>query len=75
MIPAVIIAALSLSRRREREEISAARTRGVYLQVCHNKRFEYGFQRIKELLDTSSPDGANRWASSTIRISGEIISF
>lgn len=30
--------------------IHAAGANGVYLQICHNKRFEFGFQRIKEML-------------------------
>ena len=30
--------------------VNVARNSGVYLQICHNKRFEYGFQRIKELI-------------------------
>ena len=29
--------------------IHAAGANGVYLQICHNKRFEFGFQRIEML--------------------------
>lgn len=30
--------------------VDIARSSGVYIQMCHNKRFEYGFQRVRELL-------------------------